>query len=41
MAGKRKISVASMLFYTFGTILLLTLIIICILNFIRDGRPFR
>ncbi|HEY8349798.1 MAG TPA: hypothetical protein PK767_08825 [Clostridiales bacterium] len=40
MAGKKKKSVAGMLFYTFSTILLLTLLIICIINFLRDGRPF-
>jgi hypothetical protein len=34
--GKEK-SVAGMLFGTLGTILLLTILIICVMNFVRDG----
>jgi hypothetical protein len=41
MAGKKKNSVAGMLFYTFGTILLLTMLAICIMNFSRDGKLFK
>jgi hypothetical protein len=41
MTKRRKKSVAGMLFYTLGTILLLTLLTICTMNFIRDGKLFK
>jgi len=40
MQKKKKLSAASMIFYTFGTILLMTVITICTVNFLRDGRAF-
>lgn len=39
MKGKKK-SAAGRLFYTFGTILLLTVIAICAINFAKNGRAF-
>ena len=39
MKGTKK-SAAGRLFYTFGTILLLTVITICSINFSRNGRVF-
>lgn len=41
MSKKKNESAAGLLINTFGTILLLTVIIICTLNFIRDGRVYQ
>jgi len=38
---KKKASLGGWLFYTFGTVLLLSLTAICIINFSRDGRVFQ
>jgi hypothetical protein len=39
MKGTKK-SAAGRLFYTFGTILLLTIITVCAVNFAKNGRAF-
>ncbi|NLV36180.1 MAG: hypothetical protein GXY17_05855 [Clostridiaceae bacterium] len=36
--SKQGKSAAGRLFYTFGTIFLLTVIMVCVLNFIQDSR---
>ncbi|NLK86204.1 MAG: hypothetical protein GX279_01755 [Clostridiaceae bacterium] len=41
MSKNKNESVAGVLLNTFGTILLLTVIIICTLNFIKDGRGYQ
>ncbi len=41
MGKSKNESPAGILLNTFGTILLLTVIIICTLNFIRDGRGYQ
>jgi hypothetical protein len=41
MSKNKSESVAGVLLNTFGTILLLTVIIICTLNFIKDGRGYQ
>ncbi len=41
MSEKKGSSVAGTLLNTFGTILLLTVITICTLNFIKDGRGYQ
>ena len=41
MSGKKGASVAGTLLNTFGTILLLTVITICTLNFIKDARGYQ
>ncbi len=35
---RKKESAAGRLFYTFGTILLISVLIICTINFIKDSR---
>lgn len=40
MSKKKNESAAGILFNTFGTILLLTMIAICAINFVRDGRGY-
>lgn len=41
MSNKKNESAAGMLLITFGTILMLTVITICTLNFIKDGRGYQ
>lgn len=41
MSKKKNESAAGMLLITFGTILLLTVVTICTLNFIKDGRGYQ
>lgn len=36
-----KGSVAGRLFYTFGTVLLMAVVTICIMNYTKDGRVFQ
>lgn len=39
--SKQKKSAAGRLFYTFGTIFLFAVIIVCVLNFRQDSRLFQ
>ena len=39
--SKNKKSVVSRLFFTFGTVFLVSIIAVCTINFARDGRVFQ